>query len=57
MKTMKLKRYGNEIRKILKHHCNWCKTNGRDTTWYIKYKENNVLLVTTKDKRVKEQRL
>tara|TARA_R100001594_G_scaffold102251_1_gene136841 strand:+ start:31 stop:195 length:165 start_codon:yes stop_codon:yes gene_type:complete len=54
---MKLKRYGNEIRKILEHHYNWCKTNGRDTTWYVKYKENNVLLVTTKNKRVKEQRL
>ena len=54
---MKLKRYGDGIRKILEHHHNWCKANGRDTTWYVKYKEDNVLLVTTKDKRVKKQRV
>ena len=54
---MKLKRYGDGIRKILEHHHNWCKANGRDTTWYVKYKEDNVLLVTTKDKRLKKQRV
>jgi len=50
-------RYGNQARTILENHYNWCKQNGRDTKWYKKYKEGDVLLVTTKDKRVKEQRL
>ena len=35
---MKLK-YGEQIRKILEHHHNWCKANGRDTKWYEEYKE------------------
>jgi hypothetical protein len=50
-------RYGNQIRHILENHYEWCKANGRDTTWYVKYKEDNVLLVTTKDKRLKKQRV
>ena len=49
---MKLK-YGNDIRQILENHYEWCKQNGRDISWYKKYKEDNVLLVTTKNKRTK----
>ena len=30
--------YANEIRKILENHYEWCKKNGRDTSWYGKYK-------------------
>ena len=30
--------YGNQIRKILENHYEWCKKNGRDTSWYGKYK-------------------
>jgi len=31
-------RYGGQIRKILENHYEWCKKNGRDTSWYGKYK-------------------
>ena len=37
--------YGNQIRKILENHYEWCKKNGRDTSWYGKYKR-----VTTRKK-------
>ncbi len=30
--------YADEIRKILDNHYEWCKKNGRDTSWYGKYK-------------------
>ena len=30
--------YADEIRKILENHYEWCKKNGRDTSWYGKYK-------------------
>jgi len=32
------KRYGEEITKIKKLHYQWCKKEGRDTSWYIKSK-------------------
>jgi len=38
-------RYGGQIRKILENHHEWCKKNGRDTSWYGKYKR-----VTTRKK-------
>ena len=31
-------RYGGQIRKILENHHEWCKKNGRDTSWYGEYK-------------------
>ena len=31
-------RYGERIRKILENHYEWCKANGRNTSWYGKYK-------------------
>jgi hypothetical protein len=37
--------YADEIRKILENHYEWCKKNGRDTSWYGKYKR-----VTTRKK-------
>tara|TARA_R100000030_G_scaffold36109_2_gene26998 strand:- start:773 stop:937 length:165 start_codon:yes stop_codon:yes gene_type:complete len=30
--------YADEIKKILKNHYEWCKENGRDTSWYSGYK-------------------
>ena len=27
-----------KIRKILENHYEWCKANGRDTSWYGEYK-------------------
>ena len=34
MKTI----YGYQIRQILENHYEWCKLNGRDTSWYNGYK-------------------
>ena len=31
--------YADEIRQILENHYEWCKKEGRDTSWYKKYKE------------------
>jgi hypothetical protein len=31
--------YGNEETTILKNHYDWCKENGRDTSWYKEHKE------------------
>ena len=31
-------RYGYQIRQILENNYEWCKKNGRDTSWYGKYK-------------------
>ena len=30
--------YADEIKKILENHYEWCKVNGRDTSWYSGYK-------------------
>ena len=30
--------YADDIRSILKNHYEWCKKEGRDTSWYGKYK-------------------
>ena len=30
--------YGDDIRSILENHYEWCKKEGRDTSWYGKYK-------------------
>ncbi len=38
-------RYGERIRKILENHYEWCKANGRNTSWYGEYKR-----VTTRKK-------
>ena len=32
-------RYGDHIRKILENHYEWCKLNGRNTSWYKEYSE------------------
>ncbi len=37
--------YGGQIRQILENHYEWCKKNGRDTSWYGQYKR-----VTTRKK-------
>ena len=37
--------YADDIRQILKNHYEWCKLNGRDTSWYSGYK-----LVSTRKK-------
>ena len=29
----------NEMTKILENHYEWCKQNGRDTSWYKKMKK------------------
>ena len=34
MKTI----YGYQIRQILENHYEWCKKNGRDTSWYGKHR-------------------
>ena len=48
--------YGDGKRIIMEHHYDWCKKEGRDTSWYTKYKqEKNVLLESKKNKRVKRQ--
>ena len=45
-------------RLILENHYEWCKKEGRDTSWYTKYKqEENELLEPTKIKRVKRKRV
>jgi len=31
--------YADEIKKILENHYEWCKKEGRDTSWYKKDKE------------------
>jgi len=31
--------YGDDIRSILENHYEWCRKEGRDTSWYKKYKE------------------
>ena len=31
--------YVEEIKKILENHYEWCKKEGRDTSWYKKNKE------------------
>jgi hypothetical protein len=31
--------YGDHIRKILENHYEWCKLNGRNTSWYKEYSE------------------
>ena len=31
-------RYGERIKEILDNHYEWCKANGRDTSWYGEYK-------------------
>ena len=31
-------RYGERIKQILDNHYEWCKANGRDTSWYGEYK-------------------
>ena len=52
MRGMKYK----NIRPIEILHHEWCKKEGRDTSWYTKYKqEKNVLLESKKNKRVKRQ--
>ena len=33
--------YADEIRQILENHYEWCKKNGRDTSWYSEYKRVN----------------
>ena len=30
--------YGDGKRIIMEHHYDWCKKEGRDTSWYGKYK-------------------
>jgi len=35
MKTI----YADKMRKILENHYEWCKKEGRDISWYNKYKE------------------
>ena len=32
-------RYGDQIRKILEKHYEWCKLDDRDTSWYKEYRE------------------
>ena len=33
----------NSIKQILDNHYEWCKENGRDTSWYGKYKRVNTM--------------
>ena len=37
--------YADDIKKILENHYEWCKANGRNTSWYGQYKR-----VTTRKK-------
>jgi hypothetical protein len=39
----------NEMTKILENHYEWCKQNGRDTSWYKKMKkQSSVKIAKTK---------
>ena len=39
--------YGERIKEVLDNHYEWCKANGRDTSWYGEYKR-----VSTRKKNV-----
>ena len=48
--------YGDGKRIIMEHHYDWCKKEGRDTSWYTKYRqEENVLLESKENKRIERQ--
>ena len=47
--------YGDGKRIIMEHHYDWCKKEGRDTSWFKK-EEQNVLLEAKKTKGTKRKR-
>ena len=47
--------YADEIKKILENHYKWCKKEGRDTSWFERRKEDD-LLEPKETKRTKRKR-